>query len=121
MTTAPVTPFTISIDGADLTDLRARLRRTRWPDRETVGDWSQGTPLAYLQAVCARPVRVAMDEARDAVAPKRLAHRRIVDIHDLGGLRLDDLLALLAQPAHRRATLGERLGEEFALPVRRAR
>jgi pimeloyl-ACP methyl ester carboxylesterase len=26
-----------------------RLRATRWPDRETVDDWSQGIPLAYLK------------------------------------------------------------------------
>ena len=30
----------------------ARLRATRWPERETVDDWSQGLPLAYLQEVC---------------------------------------------------------------------
>ena len=25
---------------------------TRWPERETVGDWSQGAPLAKVQALC---------------------------------------------------------------------
>ena len=29
-----------------------RLRRTRWPEAETVDDWSQGVPLAYLQDLC---------------------------------------------------------------------
>ncbi len=38
---------------AALEDLRARLANTRWPERETVSDWSQGTPLADLQALCA--------------------------------------------------------------------
>jgi pimeloyl-ACP methyl ester carboxylesterase len=33
-------------------DLRERLRRTRWPEQETVDDWSQGVPLAYLQDLC---------------------------------------------------------------------
>lgn len=33
-------------------DLRARLERTRWPERETVDDWSQGAPLARMQALC---------------------------------------------------------------------
>jgi hypothetical protein len=28
------------------------LRNTRWPERELVDDWSQGTPLAYVQDVC---------------------------------------------------------------------
>ncbi len=44
-----VTPFTINIPEADLDDLRERLQRTRWPDRETVDDWSQGVPLSYVR------------------------------------------------------------------------
>jgi pimeloyl-ACP methyl ester carboxylesterase len=47
-----VTPFRIEIPEADLEDLRQRLRRTRWPDAETVDDWSQGIPLAYTRALC---------------------------------------------------------------------
>jgi pimeloyl-ACP methyl ester carboxylesterase len=35
-----------------LGDLRERLARTRWPERETVNDWSQGAPLAKMQALC---------------------------------------------------------------------
>lgn len=34
------TPFRIEIPDAQLRDLRERLERTRWPERETVGDWS---------------------------------------------------------------------------------
>ena len=37
---------------AALADLRERLRRTRWPEPETVADWSQGTPLAYVRELC---------------------------------------------------------------------
>ncbi len=47
-----IEPFTIGVDGAVLDDLHDRLRRTRWPERETVGDWSQGVPLGYLQDLC---------------------------------------------------------------------
>jgi pimeloyl-ACP methyl ester carboxylesterase len=47
-----VTDFRIEVAEADLEDLRARLRRTRWPERETVEDWSQGVPLAYLEELC---------------------------------------------------------------------
>jgi epoxide hydrolase len=47
-----VTPFRIAVPDADLDDLRERLRRTRWPDRETVDDWSQGVPLEYVQDLC---------------------------------------------------------------------
>ncbi len=32
-----------------LADLRERLLRTRWPEKETVSDWSQGVPLAQMQ------------------------------------------------------------------------
>jgi pimeloyl-ACP methyl ester carboxylesterase len=48
-----IRPFRIEIPDADLDDLRRRLAATRWPDRETVDDWSQGIPLAYVQEVCA--------------------------------------------------------------------
>ena len=48
-----VEPFRIEVPEAELEDLRARLRQTRWPERETVVDWSQGVPLAYLQELCA--------------------------------------------------------------------
>jgi pimeloyl-ACP methyl ester carboxylesterase len=43
--------FTLAVPEAALDDLRARLGQTHWPERETVSDWSQGTPLAELQAL----------------------------------------------------------------------
>jgi pimeloyl-ACP methyl ester carboxylesterase len=46
------TPFTIAVTDADLDDLRERLGRIRWPEPETVDDWSQGVPLAYVQDIC---------------------------------------------------------------------
>ncbi|WP_069160286.1 epoxide hydrolase family protein [Nocardia altamirensis] len=46
-------PFRIQVPEQELTDLRARLRSTRWPERETVDDWSQGVPLAYVRELCA--------------------------------------------------------------------
>ena len=49
---AEPTPFRIEIPQAELTDLGERLRRTRWPEPETVGDWSQGVPLTYAQDLC---------------------------------------------------------------------
>ena len=48
-----VTPFRIEVAEADLRDLHERLQRTRWPESETVDDWSQGVPLAYLMDLCA--------------------------------------------------------------------
>jgi hypothetical protein len=35
-----IIPFTIEISDSELRDLRERLRRTRWPEEETVTDWS---------------------------------------------------------------------------------
>ena len=48
-----IRPFTLNIPEAALTDLHLRLDQTRWPERETVDDWSQGTPLAVLQELTA--------------------------------------------------------------------
>jgi pimeloyl-ACP methyl ester carboxylesterase len=48
-----IEPFRIDVPEADLDDLRDRLARTRWPDAETVDDWSQGIPLAYVRDLCA--------------------------------------------------------------------
>jgi epoxide hydrolase len=47
-----VTRFRIEVDDEVLEDLRHRLRRTRWPERETVQDWSQGVPLDYVRELC---------------------------------------------------------------------
>jgi len=47
-----VRPFRIKVSDAELEELRRRLRATRWPERETVEDWSQGIPLAYVREVC---------------------------------------------------------------------
>ena len=47
--TLQITPFTVDIPQSQLDDLQQRLSRTRWPDQETVQDWSQGIPLSYTQ------------------------------------------------------------------------
>jgi epoxide hydrolase len=47
-----VKPFRIETTDGELADLRQRLVMTRWPDAETVDDWSQGVPLAYLKDIC---------------------------------------------------------------------
>jgi pimeloyl-ACP methyl ester carboxylesterase len=41
--------FTAEMPQVDIDDLKLRLRRARWPDRETVADDSQGPQLAKLQ------------------------------------------------------------------------
>jgi pimeloyl-ACP methyl ester carboxylesterase len=44
-----VRPFEINIPEEDLVDLRRRIKATRWPDKETVDDPSQGVQLATMQ------------------------------------------------------------------------
>ena len=44
-----VRPFQVNVPEAELTDLRRRIDATRWPERETVTDHSQGVPLATMQ------------------------------------------------------------------------
>jgi pimeloyl-ACP methyl ester carboxylesterase len=46
---AAIRPFRVNIAEEDLVDLRRRIAATRWPDRETVLDDSQGVPLAAIQ------------------------------------------------------------------------
>ena len=44
-----IRPFQVNVPEAELTELRRRINSTRWPDRETVTDESQGVPLATIQ------------------------------------------------------------------------
>jgi pimeloyl-ACP methyl ester carboxylesterase len=46
-----IRPFRVHVPDADLADLKRRLVATRWPDKETVPDHSQGAQLAKLQAL----------------------------------------------------------------------
>lgn len=48
-----ITPFRIAIAEEDIADLQQRLTRTRWPDSETVSDWSQGVPLDEMKKLVA--------------------------------------------------------------------
>jgi pimeloyl-ACP methyl ester carboxylesterase len=47
-----VVPFRVSVPDEQLADLRRRLTGTRWPEPETVEDWSQGVPLGWLRELC---------------------------------------------------------------------
>ena len=44
-----IRPFTIEFPETELEALRARIAATRWPDKETVADQSQGVPLAMIR------------------------------------------------------------------------
>jgi pimeloyl-ACP methyl ester carboxylesterase len=46
-----IRPFRVGFSDAELNDLRTRIKATRWPERETVADDSQGVRLALMQAL----------------------------------------------------------------------
>jgi pimeloyl-ACP methyl ester carboxylesterase len=50
--TDAIHPFRIAVSDDVLADLRRRLHATRWPDAETVDDWTQGVPLDWIREVC---------------------------------------------------------------------
>ncbi len=78
--------FCAEVPQAAIDDLKDRLARTRWPEKETVDDWDQGVPLAYAQELAAywrddydwRTV-----EARLNALPNYLATVDGLDIHFL--------------------------------------
>jgi pimeloyl-ACP methyl ester carboxylesterase len=47
----PIEPFTISVDPAVLSDLRDRIRRTRWPHEVPGAGWEAGTDAGYLRSL----------------------------------------------------------------------
>ena len=52
--TAPSTlvrPFTVAISDSEIEDLKQRLAKTRWPNPETVSDWSQGVRLENAKSL----------------------------------------------------------------------
>lgn len=82
--TTETRPFSVDIPQADLDDLKRRIAATRWPDKETVDDQSQGVPLATIQAV-ARYWEKEYDwrkvEARMNSVPQFMTTIDGVDIH----------------------------------------
>src|SRR5215469_3707439 len=48
-----IRPFQVGFPEAELTELRRRINATRWPDRETVTDDSQGVRLTMMQDLAA--------------------------------------------------------------------
>ena len=43
-----IEPFVIETSEEEIKELKQRLALTRWPDKETPKDWSQGIPLSYM-------------------------------------------------------------------------
>ena len=49
--TTEIRPFHVNVPEEQLSDLRQRLAATRWPDKETVADRSQGVQLTMKELV----------------------------------------------------------------------
>jgi pimeloyl-ACP methyl ester carboxylesterase len=83
---ATIRPFRVSVPDEDLVELRRRIGATRWPERETVEDDSQGVPLATMQAL-ARDWATDYDwrrcEARLNALPQFTTELDGLDIHFL--------------------------------------
>src|SRR6478735_3379139 len=79
-----VRPFTVRFSDDELDDLSRRITATRWPERETVSDDSQGVPLALMQAL-ARYWATEYDwrgcEARLNALPQFITENDGLDIH----------------------------------------
>jgi pimeloyl-ACP methyl ester carboxylesterase len=79
-----IRPFTIETPEAELDDLRARIEATRWPNKETVEDLSEGPRLATMQKV-ARYWATEYDwrkvEARLKALPHFITEIDGLDIH----------------------------------------
>jgi pimeloyl-ACP methyl ester carboxylesterase len=79
-----IRPFTFRAPQADLDDLRARIVATRWPEKETVSDSSQGVPLATMRELAhywATDYDWRKVEARLSAIPQYITEIDGLDIH----------------------------------------
>lgn len=81
-----IRPFQVHVPEAELTELRRRIHATKWPERETVTDASQGVQLATMEAL-ARYWETEYDwrkvEARMNSYPQFITEIDGLDIHFL--------------------------------------
>jgi pimeloyl-ACP methyl ester carboxylesterase len=79
-----IRPFHVNVPEAELTELRRRIKATKWPERETVTDQSQGVQLATIQAL-ARYWATDYDwrkvEAKLNALPQFITEIDALDIH----------------------------------------
>ena len=68
-----ITPFEIEIAEDVISDLKDRLSRTRWPDKETVDDWTQGVPLAYQKKLMDYSMSIINQREKEILIARRLS------------------------------------------------
>jgi len=79
-----IRPFTVEVPQVELEDLRRRIAATRWPERETVDDQSQGVQLATIQELArywAEEYDFGRVEARLNALPNFMTEIDGLDIH----------------------------------------
>jgi hypothetical protein len=81
-----IRPFHVNVPETELTELRRRINATKWPERETVTDATQGVQLATTQAL-ARYWATEYDwrkiEAKMNALPQFITEIDGLDIHFL--------------------------------------
>ena len=118
-----IRPFTIETPEADLEDLRARIAATRWPEKETVADQSQGVQLETMQELArywANEYDWRKCEARLNALPNFITEIDGLDIHFIHvRSKHEDALPLIVTP--RMARLDHRAAEDHrpARPIPR--
>ena len=79
-----IRPFHVNVPETELTDLRRRIKATKWPEREIVTDASQGVQLATMQRLAqywATQHDWRKVEARLNALPQFMTNIDGVDIH----------------------------------------
>ena len=64
----PIRPFKVNVSEESLADFRRRIAATRWPEKETVADQSQGMQLAKLGTGPPMIETYPLEKAADAYA-----------------------------------------------------
>jgi pimeloyl-ACP methyl ester carboxylesterase len=81
-----VRPFHVDVPEEDLVELRRRVQATRWPEKETVADQSQGVQLATIQELAGywgSDYDLRRFEARLNALPQFITEIDGLDIHFL--------------------------------------
>ena len=79
-----IRPLTVSSPETELTELRRRIKATRWPERETVPDGSQGVQLATIQKLASYwgdRLRLAQVRGEAQALPHFMTEIDGLDIH----------------------------------------
>src|SRR6478735_9053188 len=84
ISTEAIRPFKVHVPKKELDDLKRRILETRWPDKETVSDQSQGVQLATMQKLAhywATDYDWRKAEAKLNAIPQFVTNIDGVDIH----------------------------------------